>query len=50
MEVNKRFMISDDYGLLPINTGEPSFATSNACWQLMAINSIVFLTTGEDLS
>ena len=45
-----RFMINDDYGLLPINIGEPSFATSNDCWQLMAINTIVFLTIGEDFS
>ena len=43
MEVNERFIISDDYNLLPINVGAPNFATSNNCKQLIAMSSIVYL-------
>ena len=46
MEVNERFVISEDYSLLPINVGAPSFATSSNCKQLMVMNTVVLLTTG----
>ena len=45
MEVNERFVISDDHSSLPINVGVPSFATSCNCKQLIVINIVVFLTT-----
>ena len=46
MEVNKRFVISEDYSLLPINVGAPRFATSKDGKQLMVINTVILLTTG----
>ena len=49
MEVNEKFVISDDYRFLPINVGAPSFAISDNCKQIIAINTIVLLTTGEIL-
>ena len=50
MEVNERFVVSDDYSLLPINVGVPSFATSDDCKQFMVMNTIVLLTTGKCLA
>ena len=50
IEVNERFIISDDYSLLPINVGAPNFATSNNCKQLTIMKTIVFLTSGKDLA
>ena len=46
MEVNERFILSDEYSLLPINVGAPSFIISNNCKQLIAINTKAFLTCG----
>ena len=46
MEVNERFVISEDYSSLPINVGMPSFAISNNCKQHIAMNTIVLITTG----
>ena len=45
MEVNERFVISEDYRLLPINVGAPSFAISNNFKQLILIKTVLSLTT-----
>ena len=46
MEVNERFVISEDNKSLPINAGAPSFATINNYKQLMVMNTVVLLSTG----
>ena len=46
MELNERFVISEDYSSLPINIGVLSFATSNNCEQLTFMDTIVLITTG----
>ena len=43
MKVNERFVISEDYNLLPINIEAPSFATSNNCKQVMVMNTVISL-------
>ena len=50
MEVIERFLIHDDYRALPINVGAISFATSNDCKKLTAINTVVFLAISYSLS
>ena len=50
MGINERFMISEDYSLLPINVVAPSFATSNNCKQLMVKNTVVSLTASKCLA
>ena len=46
MELNERFVISDDNSSLPINVGAPIFATNDDSKQLKVMNTLVFLTTG----
>ena len=46
VEVNKSFIIYDNYTILPINEGVPSLETSKNGKQLMVMNTIVFLFTG----
>ena len=46
MEVNERFVISENYSSLSINIGVPSFATSNDYKWLMGMDTKVSLTTG----
>ena len=45
MEVEYRFVMREDYSLLPINVAVPRFATSNDCKQFMVVDTIVSLTT-----
>ena len=44
MEGNERFVIHDDYSILPFNVGAPGFAISNDFKQLIVINTVVILT------
>ena len=44
--MNERLKISDNYTMLPINVGAPSFATSDNFKQLMVMKTVVFLTSG----
>ena len=46
MELNERFIISEDYSFLPINVGALSSAISSNCKKLIIMNAVVFLTTG----
>ena len=44
MEVNGKFIISDDYSSLPINVGMLCFATSKNYKQLKVTYTVVFPT------
>ena len=50
MEVNERFVINEDYSLLPINSGAQSFTISNNCKQFIVMNTVVSLTTGYGIT
>ena len=45
VEVNKRFIISEAYNLLPINIVTPRFLINNDCKKKIVMNNIVLLNT-----